>query len=188
MKKLVAFLLTFLLVITGCNSVEITKVDDDIKTDNIRFKEEYDLVSKDNLFEYATYDNVIETIKEGTGIIYLGFPTCALCKEIVPILDDASKENGIKSILYYNFKDMRDNNTKEYQELVKILSDYIQSDDEGNEIITAPTVIFVNKKNIVGVYIGTITSKEEIITEEEKISVKQNFISLINKMKVNKEQ
>ncbi len=183
MKKLVAVLLTFLLVLTGCNSVEVTKVKDDIKTDGIRFHEEYEMVDKNNLYDYATYDNVIETIKSDTGIIYLGFPTCALCKEVVPILNDVAKEKNIKSILYYNFKDIRDNNTLEYKELSEILSEYIKVDDEGNKRITAPTVIFVNKGNIVGVYIGVISSDlEELITEEEKNSLKSNFSSLIDKM------
>ena len=38
-----ALLLTFLLVLTGCQMVEVTKVEDDIETDAIRFSKEYDL-------------------------------------------------------------------------------------------------------------------------------------------------
>ncbi len=183
MKKLVAILLTFLLILTGCKSVEITKVEDDIKTDSIRFKSEYKTVSKDNLYEYATYTNIIDVINKKSGIIYLGFPSCTLCKEIVPILNDSAKEKNIDSILYYNFKEIRDNNTYEYQKLTDILSDYIKLDDEGKKRITAPTILFVNKGRIVGVYIGTINSdSEEILTSEEKINLKNNFMSLIDKM------
>lgn len=183
MKKLVAVVLTFLLILTGCDTIEVTKVEDDISTDSIRFKDEYSEVKKDNIYEYATYNNVIDTINDGTGIIYLGFPTCSLCKEIVPVLDEVAKDKNVESILYYNFKDIRDNNTTEYQELANLLSDYIASDDEGNKRISAPTIIFVNKGNIVGVYIGTINSdSEEIITDEQKNTLKNNFSSLINKM------
>lgn len=183
MKKLVAILLTFLLILTGCKSVEITKVEDDIKTDSIRFKSEYKTVSKDNLYEYSTYTNIIDVINKKSGIIYLGFPSCTLCKEIVPILNDSAKEKNIDSILYYNFKEIRDNNTYEYQKLTDILSDYIKLDDEGKKRITAPTILFVNKGRIVGVYIGTINSdSEEILTSEEKINLKNNFMSLIDKM------
>ena len=46
MKKLVALLLTFLILLTGCSTVEITKVEDDIKTDSIRFYREYKKVGK----------------------------------------------------------------------------------------------------------------------------------------------
>lgn len=183
MKKLVALLLTFLLVLTGCNTVEVTKVKDDNDTDAIKFHDEYSNVEKDNIYEYSTYDNVIDTIKKGTGIIYLGFPACALCKEVTPILNDVAKEKNIKEILYYNFKDIRDNNTLEYQELVKILSDYIKTDDEGNKRVQAPTIIFVNQGTIVGIYIGIINSdSEELMTDDEKSNLKQNFVSLIDKM------
>ena len=188
MKKLVAVVLTFLLILTGCDTIEVTKVEDDVSTDSIRFKDEYSEVSKNNIYEYATYDNVIDTIENGTGIIYLGFSSCTLCKEIVPVLDEAAKDKDIKRILYYDFKDIRDNNTQEYQDLAELLSDYINEDDEGNKRITAPTVIFVNKGNIVGVYIGTINSdNEEIITDEQKNDLKDNFSSLIDKMLIEEE-
>lgn len=183
MKKLVALLLTFLIVLVGCKSPKITKVDDDIKTDSIRFKNEYDMVSEDNLYEYATYLNVTDMLDKGTGIIYFGFPTCTLCKEVVPILDSAAKDKNVKTILYYNFKEIRENNTTEYQKLANILSDYIKEDEEGNKKIEAPTVVFVNKGKIVGVYIGVIdSSKEEVISSEEKENLKNNFMSLIDKI------
>lgn len=183
MKKLVALVLTFLLILTGCSTVSVTKVKDDTKTDAIRFSSEYSTVKKDNVYKYSTYSNVMDTLKNKTGIIYLGFPSCALCKEITPILNEVAKEKDIKEVLYYNFKDMRDNNTTEYQELADKLSDYIKTDDEGNKRIQAPTVIFVNKGNIVAVYIGTINSdSEEIMTDEEKNTLKQNFESLVDKI------
>lgn len=186
MKKLVAVLLTFLLVLTGCSKVKVTKIKDDIKTDAIKFSSEYK-ITKNNVYEYATYGNIIDTLNDGTGIIYLGFPKCDLCKAVVPILNDVAKEKDIKSILYYNFKEIRSNNTNEYQELVVKLSDYVKSDEEGTKRITAPTIIFVNKGDIVGVYIGTMSSdSEEIITEEEKNNLQNNFKSLIDKMLIEK--
>ena len=183
MKKLVALVLTFLLILTGCSTVSVTKVKDDTKTDAIRFSSEYSTVKKDNVYKYSTYSNVMDILKNKTGIIYLGFPSCALCKEITPILNEVAKEKDIKEVLYYNFKDMRDNNTTEYQELADKLSDYIKTDDEGNKRIQAPTVIFINKGNIVAVYIDTINfDSEEIMTDEEKNTLKQNFESLVDKM------
>ena len=80
---------------------------------------------------------------------------------------------------------MRDNNNNtEYQELADKLSDYIKTDDDddGNKRIQAPTVIFVNKRNIVAVYIGIINSDSEEIITDEKNTLKQNFESLVDKM------
>ena len=183
MKKLVAIILTFLLILTGCKEVKVTKVNDEVKTDGIRFSEEYKKVSNNNIYEYSTYLNVINKIEKGTGIVYLGFPSCSLCQEIVPILNDVAKEKKLKSILYYNFKDIRANNTKEYQNLVEMLDEYAKSDEEGTKRIIAPTILFINKGKIVGVYVGTISSdKEELITSEEKKNLENDFSSLIDKM------
>lgn len=186
MKKLVALLLTFLLVLTGCKSVEITKVDDDNNTDSIRFSKEYEMNNINNLYKYSSYDSIIDTLNSKTGVIYLGFSSCDLCKKIVPILNDVAKENKMKQILYYDFKDIRENNTKEYQELYDILKDYINEDNENLNKIKAPTVIFVNKGVITGIYIGTIDpDSEEIITKEKKKKLEDNFNSLLKKMKQN---
>lgn len=183
MKKLVALILTFLLVFTGCSKVKVTKVKDDIKTDGIKFSDEYKTVGKNNVFEYATYGNIVDILTDETGVIYLGFPSCNLCKEIVPIINEVAKNKKLEKISYYNFTEIRNNNTKEYQQLVDLLSDYLNEDEEGMKRITAPTVIFVNKGNIVGMYIGKISSDaEEIITDEQKEELKNNFSSLIDKM------
>lgn len=183
MKKLVALVLTFLLVLTGCSEVKVTKVKDDIKTDGIKFSEEYKTVDKDNLYEYATYTNVIDTLNNKTGVIYLGFSSCELCKKIVPVLNEAANEKKLKSIMYYDFKDIRQNNTTEYQELVDILSNYVSEDDSGEKRITAPTILFVKNGNIVSAYIGKISSnQEEIITEEELNNLKNEFLNNIEKM------
>ena len=53
MKKLVALVLTFLLILTGCSTVSVTKVKDDTKTDAIRFSSEYSTVKKDNVYKAA---------------------------------------------------------------------------------------------------------------------------------------
>ena len=183
MKKLVAVILTFLFILVGCSKVKVTKVEDDIKTDAIRFHDEYKKVDKDNIFEYETYYNITEILKEKTGIIYLGFPGCDLCEEITPVLDEVAKEKNINKISYYNFKDIRENNTKEYQELIKILSEYTLEDESKIEQIIAPLVIFVRKGYIVGVYKGEILgNSEDIMTEEHINNLKQNFLSLIDKM------
>lgn len=185
MKKLVALLLTFLLIVTGCNTVEVTKVKDDNDTDSIKFKDEYENVSDDNLYEYATYNNTIETLKEGTGIIYLGFPSCVLCKEITPILNEAAEEKKIETILYYDFKDIRENDTEEYKQLLNLLSDYIVENGYKDKRITAPTVIFVKDGEVKENYIGVINGKsEEIITKEEKEDLKEKFLSSIDQISI----
>ena len=45
-----------------------------VKSDAEKFSEEYTLVDKDNKFRYANIDEVIDTLEDGTGVVYLGFP------------------------------------------------------------------------------------------------------------------
>lgn len=187
MKKLVVLLLTFLLVLVGCSTVEIKKVEDDVETDAIKFNKEYHLGDDKNVYKYAIYDNVMDTIENGTGIIYLGFPSCALCKEITPLLNEVAKKKGIDEILYYNFKDIRENNTEEYVKLTNILYDYIKEDEQEDKKIKAPTIIFVNKGNIIGVYVGSLSSDfEEVLPDEEKVKLKSNLSSLFDKLLIEK--
>lgn len=182
MKKLVALLLTFLLVFTGCT---VTKVEDEIDTDAIKFKKEYPAVSKDNRYKYTSVKDVIDVIENGSGIIFLGFPTCPWCKEAAPVLNVAAKERDIKEIFYYNFKDIRTNNTEEYQKLVKLLSDYIGEDEDGNKRLGAPTVVFVQNGKIKGVHIDTVETHdphERKMNDEEKEELKKIYIDLIDKV------
>ena len=176
MKKLVAMVLTFLLILTGCSTVRVTKIDDDIKTDNLKFRKEYTAVGDNNLYEYTTYDNVVDLINDGTGIVYFGYPECNLCKDVVPILNNVAEEKEVKVIMYYNFKDIRDNNTDEYKRLLSILSEYTNEDFKE---IKAPTIMFIGKDGIKGMYVG---SEAERISEEDETIIKNNFISLIDKM------
>lgn len=183
MKKLVALVLTFLFLLTGCSKVEVTKIEDDIKTDAIRFYEDYKKVGKKNIYEYETFDNILDIMNNKSGIIYLGFPSCALCKEITPILNEAAKEKNISKISYYDFKNIRDNYTFEYEKIIKKLSTFLDEDDEGNKRLTAPSVIFVNEGEIVGYYKGVLgSSSEELLTIEEKQKLKEEFLNFIDKV------
>ena len=169
MKKLVAIILTFLFVFVGCKKVEVKKIEvkkieDNITVDAIRFKEEYEKVSEDNIYKYETYDNIIDVLKDGTGIIYFGFPSCKSCGDILPVLNDVAKENKIGEILYYNFKIIRRNNTKEYQDIIELLSDYLNEDDEGNKKLTAPTIVFVKNGEILNVYTANTVIENDVDT------------------------
>ena len=57
MKKLVALLLTFLLVLMGCKSIEITRVEDDNNTDSIRFSKEYEMNNTNNIIPIIILSN-----------------------------------------------------------------------------------------------------------------------------------
>ena len=95
-----------------------------INNDAIKFKKEYEGyngvkisdnlyysnldIDEDNPIKYSNYEEIIDVIKNKTGIIYLGFPECPWCRSALPVLLDALDENDIETLYYLNIKNERD--------------------------------------------------------------------------------
>ena len=198
MKKLSLLVLMILLLflVSGCNK----------KSDALKFKEEYESlngtksssgkkikkikIDKDNPIKYSNYDEVLDVIKKGTGIIYLGFPECPWCRTALPVLLEAAKDYDIDTIYYINVTGTRDEyevkngkvvlkqdkNGKKikgdegYHKLVKALDkelkDYVITDSKGKEYevgekrIYVPLIVFVNEGKIVGTHTSTVKSQK----------------------------
>jgi predicted bacteriocin transport accessory protein len=127
---------------------KFTYVEDNNKEVN-NISNEYTLLDKDNVFVSKSVDEIIKTLKSGTGIIFLGFPECPWCQKYAFYLNEIAKENNIKEIYYYNIKDIRNNNTKDYLKIVSLLSDYLPTDDSGNKRIYVPNLTIVKNGVIV---------------------------------------
>ena len=125
--------------------LNLTKV-----TDASKFKEEYSNVSEDNVFVYRTDKEIVDILKHGTGIVYLGFPECPWCQAYVSYLDEITKETKIEKIYYLNILEIRKNNTKEYQEIVSLLDNYLSYDEEGKKRIYVPAIVAVKEGEIIG--------------------------------------
>ena len=121
-----------------------------VKSDAEKFSEEYTLVDKDNKFRYANIDEVIDTLEDGTGVVYLGFPECKWCQQYTVYLNELAKDRNIPEIMYYNIREDRQGNTKNYQTIVNLLKDYLPEDEEGNPRVYVPAVIFISNGKILG--------------------------------------
>lgn len=119
------------------------------ETDAEKFAREYS-IDNDNVFVYRTLEEINKILKNGTGIVYLGFPECPWCKAYVPYLNEVAKKAKLDKIYYFNILKDRKNNTDNYKKTVELLKDYLKYDDEGNKRIYVPAVIAVNKGKIVG--------------------------------------
>lgn len=204
------------------NDKELTK-----NSDGIKFKEEYEKlndtinsnnnkkypkmsIKNDNVIKYSTYDEVLQIIKEGTGVIYLGFPECPWCRNAVPVLLEAASESELDTIYYLNIQPDRDllvldsknkvrqdkKGTDDYYKLVDALSkhldDYIINNGKGIEVNTntkriyLPTVIFVKDGEIQGIHVSTVdTQKDPYVSltdrqEEELLIMYINLMNMIN--------
>ena len=196
MKKLSIFLVILcLFTLTGCGT----------KTDAEKFKEEYEAlngeknssgkkykdlsISADNPIKYSNYDEVLDVIENGTGIIYFGYPECPWCRTAITVLFESARDYDIDTIYYMNLKDERDylevkndkivykkdeegnklKGSKGYFKLLDTLDEELddyklesngKTYDTGKKRIYVPLIVFVNNGKIVGTHTSTVDSQE----------------------------
>ena len=155
------------------------------ETDSEKFAKEYTQITSENPFVYRNIEEIINILEKGTGIVYLGFPVCKWCQRYVKYLTEAANENSVTKIFYYNIQKDRQNNTEEYQKIVSILENYLTNDEEGNKRIYVPSVIALNKGEIVGFDDETasdthgFSEPDEYWTEEEVKDLKEKLEQMI---------
>lgn len=150
----IILVLSFALIYLNTDLFKKTEVGNAIDSsvsDNIRFYRDYPSVDmENNIYYYATYDEIVEVLTKGTGIVFFGFPACPYCQAYVPVLDEVARERDVQKIYYLNIKEMRKQETDEYKKLVEILSDYLEVDENGVKRIYVPDAYFVKDGKIVG--------------------------------------
>ena len=219
MKKIFTILLIMILTIslTGCSEQKVEK------TDAIKFKEEYEKlnnekvgeftyskidIKEDNPFVYADAKDVVNTLKNGTGLIYMGFSSCPWCRNAVNVLQHVNMDK----IMYLDIKDLRDtyevvdgnlkktkDGTKEYYELLDILKDILPDYEIEKDGVTynanekriyVPLVIGVKEGKIVGYQLDTVTLNEgqtafDALTEKQQSDLKLIYDEIVSKIKIN---
>lgn len=191
MKKVNYLLYAFFLIfVVGGVACYLLFVDDGVPNvdettkDNYKFSVEYTKVPMDNVFIYKTEEEIINFLETGTGIVYLGFPECPWCQSYVVYLNEVAKDSGIEKIYYLNIKDIRTNNTENYQKIVSLLSDILPNDENGNKKVYVPQVVFVKKGNVVAGDNETSMISEgtplEYWTSENIANLKQKLVGYIN--------
>ncbi len=178
--KIIFLSIILIILLIGCFYI----VKSNQKTN---FNKEYTLVSKDNVFEEKSSEEIIKILKNGTGIIFLGFPECPWCQHYAKILDDLSHEEGIKVIYYYNIKKDREKNNETYKEIVSLLNDNLDYDKEGNKRIYVPDVSFVYNGDIIYHTNETSMITEDITpeqywTKDKEETTKKELSKYINKI------
>lgn len=208
MKKILysVLIIAVLIFCIGCTNNINTKEE----SESEHFSKLYNEVTKDNVYKRINATDAVDMVKEGTGILYLGFNTCPWCKQIVGILNESAKEKNINNIYYIeNFYNMRPDknakseNKKEYNELLELLDDILpyEKDENGNDtnekIIRVPLILFISNGKIVDYHSGTYTGHElktkidengneekylEELTNEQKDKIKDELKIKIEKV------
>ena len=168
------------LIIAGALFITLRKNEE---TDAQKFAKEYTEIGEENVFVYRNAEEVINMLKHGTGVVYLGFPECPWCQTYVKYLNDVAKEVGVEKI-----PEDRTKNTDEYKEIVSALKDVLQYDDEGNSRVYVPNVSFHVNGEIIGNDYETskdtkgFSTPEEYWTEEEITELKETLTKYMEKV------
>ena len=202
--------------------VNIEKINEDA----VKFKEEYENyngskafgeytyqeleISEDSKINYASVDEVIELLEDGTGLIYLGFPTCPWCRGLIPALLEVVDCSCLENLTYLNVNDLRDTYTlengkpvktkdasDEYYKILDLLNDYLLdytlTDEKGKEInvgekrLYVPMVIAVKDGKIIDTRIDSVTLDEnqspfDPLTESQHRELKTDFSDMIDQI------
>lgn len=177
-----------LLILVGVIIFLIIGNKNNEETDGEKFAKEYTEVGEDNVFVYRTSEEIIKLMKNGTGVVYLGFPECPWCQAYVKYLNEVAKEVGVDRIYYYNILEDRTNNTEAYQEIVSLLGDNLEYDNEGNPRVYVPNVSFHTNGEIIGNDLETaydtkgFAKPEEYWTEEEVADLKNKLTTYMEEV------
>ncbi len=159
-------------------------------------------IESNNKIYYAKYQEIMDLLDHGTGVIYFGFPECPWCRNMIPVLLDAADETSIEKIYYFNALSMRDKKslkdgvivtekegTEEYYQLLdalsSILGPYEGLDDDTILRLYFPTVVFVKNGTIVGSHEGTLDSQKDpyvALTIEQKEELKKIYTDFIHEV------
>lgn len=139
--------------------------------DNLRFKFEYERynnvkysngktiksdISIENKVKYLFKDEIIDVIKNETSIIYFGYDSCPWCRNIAPVLVDVTNKSDKIDKFYYfnvnqNYSDVKD-------ELYEILSEYVDTDEDGQRGIYVPRVFFIKNGKVLYEHLSAVES------------------------------
>lgn len=148
-KNILILLGVVILVILLISSYFIFFKKDKNITDAEKFAKEYTKLSSDNVFTYKSLKEVNKILEKGTGVVYLGFPECPWCQEYVKYVNEVAKKVDLDKVYYFNIREDRTNNTEDYQTTIKLLRDYLPTDEEGNPRVYVPLIAVIQNGKVV---------------------------------------
>lgn len=111
-------------------------------TDPESFALEYG-ISQKNLYTYKSSKDILEMLKQGSGVIFLAYPENKWSKKTAELLNEVAQENHVKELYYYNFKKDKSNNNRFYLDIVNLLKSYLPVVDMESVELRSPTVLVV---------------------------------------------
>ena len=181
MKKLLILLFISLIIVTGCSSIKVRNKSQ--MNDSEKFSVEYNVL-KNNPFKYARVHDVIDLLNDGTGIVYFADSDDEKSLYYTELILDTLNSSELGEIYYYNPSNIKENNTKNYKEIVNILKDYLPEDDDSNPYLDIPNLFFVKEGKIIGhTYIDSKYDMDDLLEDKQKKKLIKELKKLIEDYK-----
>lgn len=213
-----------ILVILGTAFLFLHDKKEVVSKDAVKFKEEYEALNGKKTYGDAVYQTLDideknkvvyddlkgarEFLKNGTGIIYFGFPNCPWCRGILPTLLDVVEDSSLDKLYYVDMTDKRDtfevedkkavktkDASEEYYDLLEILDEYldkyiIEEDDKEYDTkekrIYVPLVVAVKDGKVMDAVTSPVKLDEgqtafDKLTDKQKDDLKKLFEGMVDK-------
>lgn len=206
MKKIIG-IMAIIIIIAIAFCIIYIKTTPTSTEDALRFKTEYEALNGEkieltipanNPMKYINVKEAVEVLKNGSAIMYIGYPSCTPCRTAVPNIIEVAKQLNIGEVLYLNIKEY-DNSfkvqdgevvkTREeaegYYELLEeakeITREYIIREGEeyyevGETRIYSPTILKIENGEITKFKTGNSYSSN---SENEENELVQEYIELM---------
>ena len=177
MKKVVVLLIIAIVFIGSC---KITKEEE--ITDSEKFAIEYS-VSNTNPVKYASFEKILQILKDGSGILFFANSDCEVCETNAKIFLEALADIDTVDVYYYNPQKIINEDSESYKELKNLLDERIEEFDDNLEL---PAVFVVRNGKVVA-YSNDLSlsdeSEEDYLTTKSKKNLKEKYVNLIKKYK-----
>lgn len=134
---------------------------------------------EDHVFTTVSEQEAVDFLRDGTGMIYFGFPECPWCRAAVPVMDEAAKSLDIDQIRYLNVLGTRDTRSlaedgtvvidepgsDAYADIIAELGNFAPEyeglNDPTQRRIYVPLVVAVEDGEVVGSHMSTVESQTD---------------------------
>ena len=126
--------------------------------------------------------------RKETFVIYFGFAKCPWCRDLMPVLNEASKMTGHGKVYYANTRENPEWKSNiemdDYDLLVEMASDYLEYDEKGIKHLDAPTVYFVKDGKIhTAVFAPKYDAHKERISDELKKALLDELVAAFKSLR-----
>src|SRR5574344_242438 len=119
------------------------------QTDSEKFHQEYPEIPIENNFNYLNTYDTYNLIKNGTGILYLGFSSNEWSQYYVKYMYEVLEDKNLDNIYYYDLLKDRTRQSKYYNEIVDLLSSHLYRSDSSTAQIYTPCLLFIKNGKII---------------------------------------